>query len=236
MIMAVTAWGLIEFAARLLSPRERHAVLGDLAEANQSHWRSLLDVLGLFFRRQTILWSDWRPWLAGFGIALPVSYLLMCVSASVTSTYLRLFEQRVFGHGWPTGNEGVSLLICHIVLLIAWSWTAGFMVGSLSRRTLWVSLMLCLVPCFFCSSMFSLLPKACLFLFGVPGVWGLRHSLRVESVGRILALVLAALVTVLMLIAYRYGALWVFNWGLLLPVWYLAADARRYLPVSSRTL
>jgi hypothetical protein len=233
--MSATGWALVELVARLLPTHEREAVLGDLAEANEDELRSLFDVLGLFFRHQAILWCDWRPWLAGFGVALPGSYLLMYVSASVTTTYLRLFERRIFLHGWPTGHEGFSLLMCHIFLLIAWSWTAGFVVGSLSRCTLWASLLLCLVPCFSCAAMFLSLPNASLFLFAVPGIWGLRHGLRVRSVERTFALLLAATVTVLMLIAWKYDALWVFNWGLGLPVWYLAGAARRYVPVSART-
>jgi hypothetical protein len=126
--------------------------------------------------------------------------------------------------------------MCHIFLLIAWSWTAGFEVGSLSRRTLWASLILCLVPCFSCSAMFFPLPKAALFLFVVPGIWGLRHGLRFMSVERTFGLALAATVTVLMLITWKYDALWAFNWGLILPVWYLAAAAWRYVPVSARTV
>ncbi len=234
--MSATGWGLVELVAGLLSPHEREAVLGDLAEANENALRSIFDVLGLFFRRQAVLWCDWRPWLTGFGVALPSSYLLMCVSASVTSTYVRLFEPRIFLYGLPTGHEGFSLLMCHIFLLIAWSWTAGFEVGSLSRRTLWASLILCLVPCFSCSAMFFPLPKAALFLFVVPGIWGLRHGLRFMSVERTFGLALAATVTVLMLITWKYDALWAFNWGLILPVWYLAAAAWRYVPVSARTV
>jgi hypothetical protein len=222
--MEVTGWSLVELSARLLAPCERESVLGDLAEANQNALRSLLDVFGLFFRRQMQVWSDWRPWLAGFGIALPSSYLLMCVSASVTSTYMRLFEGRTFWHGWPTGHEGLPLLMCHIFLLIAWSWTSGFVVGSLSRRTVWASLLLCLVPCFLCSAMFLPLPKFCLFMFVVPGIWGLRQGLRHLVVDRAWALALAAMITLLMLIAWKYDALWIFNWGLVLPVWYFATS------------
>jgi hypothetical protein len=233
--MSAIGWRLVEFVARVLSPHEREAVLGDLAEANENALRSLVNVLGLFFRHQAILWCDWRPWLAGF-VALPSSYLLMGVSASVTTTYLRLFEPRISLKGWPTGDEGCYLLMCHIFLLIAWSWTAGFVVGSLSRRTLWASLMLCLAPCFSCLAMFSPLPRASLFLFVVPGIWGVCHGLRFMSVGRTFALVLAATVTVLMLVAWKCDALWVFNWGLILPVGYLAAAAWRCVPVSARTV
>jgi hypothetical protein len=52
--MGATGWGLVELVARLLSPNEREAVLGDLAEAHQNVLRSLFDVLGLFFRRQGV--------------------------------------------------------------------------------------------------------------------------------------------------------------------------------------
>jgi hypothetical protein len=63
----------------------------------------------------------------------------MHVSVSVTCTYQRLVNHKVYAGNWPTGHEGFPLLLCHIFLLIAWSWSAGYIVGSVSRRTLWAS-------------------------------------------------------------------------------------------------
>jgi hypothetical protein len=230
--MGATGWGLVELVARLLSPNEREAVLGDLAEANQNVLRSLFDVLGLFFQRQGVLWRDWRPWLAGFGVALPSCYLLMGVSASVTSTYVRLFDPKDYIPCWPTGREGFILFLCHIFLLIAWSWTAGFVVAWWSRGAVWVSAVLCLFP--FCVARFPIesLPRACLYLFLPLAILGARHGLRTMRVDAAFASVLAVAVTALMILAWKCGALRTLNWALIWPVWYLFAAARRRVPVA----
>ena len=87
-------WSLIEIAARLLEREEREAVLGDLVESRESAWDGLFGVLGLVLRRQAMLWRSWRPWLAGFGVALPSSFLLMGVSLSVSWSYLTVTMPR----------------------------------------------------------------------------------------------------------------------------------------------
>ena len=81
--MTAIGWSLVDAASRLLERPEREVVLGDLYEAGMGAWKGLLDVLGLVVRRQAALWQSWRPWLAGFGLALPASFLLMGVSLSV---------------------------------------------------------------------------------------------------------------------------------------------------------
>ena len=83
-------WSLAEIAARFLERDEREAVLGDLAEAGERSSEKLFAVLGLVVRRQVMLWKNWRPWLAGFGVALPSSFALMGVSVSVSWSYQRL--------------------------------------------------------------------------------------------------------------------------------------------------
>ena len=134
--MSGIPWPLVGLVSKLLDEDEREAVLGDLLEINEGAWQGFLDVSGLVFRRQIGLWKDPRPWLAGFVVALPSSYLLMYVSLSVTCTYQRLVNHRIYGWHGPTGHEGFPLLLCHIFLLIAWSWSAAYIVGSVSRRTL----------------------------------------------------------------------------------------------------
>jgi len=69
-------WSLVEWAARLLEQEEREAVLGDLVETRESAWDALFDVLVLVIRRQSLEWKSWKPWLAGFGVTLPSSFLL----------------------------------------------------------------------------------------------------------------------------------------------------------------
>jgi hypothetical protein len=227
--MTSTLWSLVEFAARPLKRDEREAVLGDSLEAGDSVWETLFGVLGFVLRQQLLLWKSWRPWLAVFALGLPSSYLLMAVSTSVTCTYDRLMGIKV-GHWAPTGHEGFVLLACHIFLLITWSWTSGFMLGSLSPRTLWLNAVLCCFLVLYSADHFRMmsLSRFSPFLFLVPAIWGVHqgvHSVRLK-LGP--ACLLAATITVLMISAWTSNALWVLNWLLLSPAWYLAATARRF--------
>jgi hypothetical protein len=56
-----------EFAARLLEPTERDAVLGDLIEAGETGWSAPRNVLGLIILRQAELLGTFGPWVAGPG-------------------------------------------------------------------------------------------------------------------------------------------------------------------------
>jgi hypothetical protein len=223
------AWQLVRLVSKLLDRDERDAVLGDLLETNESAWRGFLDVFGLVFRRQAGLWKDPRPWLAGFVVALPGSYLLMIVSVSVSCTYQRLVYHKVYGAHWPTGHEGFPLLLCHIFLLIAWSWSGGYMVGSVSRRTFWVSAALSAFASVFCLGKYpsESLSMDCLFLFLLPAVFGVRQGLRNARISLRAASLLALTMTVLMISAWSNKALWILNWALILPPWYLVATAWR---------
>jgi hypothetical protein len=214
-------------AALLLEPDEREAVLGDLTEAGETAWRSLLEILGLVARRQLTPWYSWRPWLAAFGVTLPGSLLLMGVSVSVSCTFQRLTGAAVFGVCAPTGQEGLPLLLCHILLLLTWAWSGGFVVGSISRQTLWVSVAVCLTPCLYCLSKFhvSSVPALCLLLFLPPAILGARHGLRMIRMRPPLAAALAAVATALMLCAWGNNALWILNWALIFPAWYIAIAA-----------
>ena len=220
--MAEPAPSLLELAARLLRPDDREAVLGDWAEAGQGSWRGLVEILGLAMRRETELWNNWRPWLAAFGIAWPCTLLLMGVSFSIACTYRRLAGPTACATCSPTGQEESLLLLCHVVLLITCSWIVGFAVGSVSRRTLWVSAVLCLAPCVYCLSLFheTSLSRLCLLLFLPPAILGARRSLRLTPIKPGVAIILATTVTVLMFFAWKSRALWVLNWALMAPVGY----------------
>jgi hypothetical protein len=216
-------WPLVELSSRLLDHEERDVVLGDLLETNENAWRGLLDVFGLVSRRQVGLWRDPRPWLAGFALAIPSSYLLMTASLSVSCTYQRLVNHKVYAGLWPTGHEGFPLLLCHVFLLITWSWSAGYMVGAASRQTIWASAALSALPCwlFLCIPFYG--PSFLLFL--PPAILGVRRGWQGAPVSLRAAAVLALTMTVLMISAWSNEALWVVNWALLCPAWYLVATA-----------
>jgi hypothetical protein len=227
--MNATGWPLVELTSKLLERDEREAVLGDLAESSESAWHGLLDVFGLVLRREAGVWKTPRPWLAGFGVALPISFLLMGVSLSVSCTYQRLIHHKVYDCWWPTGHEGFSLLVCHILLLITWSWAGGYVVGVVSRRTLWVSAALSLLPSVICLGGFRLeaLSRLSLFLFLLPAILGVRQGMRNARISLRSASLLALTITVLMISAWSSKALWIFNWALILPTWYLVATTWR---------
>ena len=228
-------WPLVEAAARLLARDEREAVLGDLMEAGESAWHALLGVLGLVFRREAVVWKSWRPWLAGFGVALPTSFLLMGFSLSVSWSYLRFRCPELLSQASLTRPSAFLVLMCQALLLIGWSWTSGFVVGSVSRRTLWASTVLCYSPCLFCLSRFRVesLSRFCLLLFLLPATWGVRQGLRISRMKRSSAMVLALGVTLLMIPAWSSAGQrwdsphWTLNWALSWPAWYLVATAQR---------
>jgi hypothetical protein len=219
---------LLQIAARPLERNERDAVLGDLAETGTSAWRGMREVLGLVARREIALWYDWRPWLAAFGVALPGSLLLMGVSLSVSCTWQRLSGAAVFGVCAPTGREGYLLLACQVLLLLTWAWTSGFFVGSVSRRTLWVSVAVSLTQCLFCLFRFhgSSVSGLCLLLFLPPAILGARYALRKVRMQSGMALALATAATALMIYTWGNSALWYLNWALILPAWIIAILAR----------
>jgi hypothetical protein len=227
--MTSVGWSFVEAAARLLARDEREAVLGDVVEAGENAWRALLGVLGLAFRQQALRWRGWQPWLAAFGLALPGSLLLMGVSVSVSCTYQRLLGSKIFDGCSPTSHEGFLLLLCHVFLLITWSWTSGFVLASVSRQTLWVSAALSAFPCLFCLARFRVesLSRLCLLLFLLPAIWGVRQGLRMPRIKLSSAIVLAVAVTVLMILAWTDKGLWTLNWTLIWPAWYMVATARK---------
>jgi hypothetical protein len=237
-------WSLTGVASRLLEREEREAVLGDLCEASESGWNGLLEVSGLVLRRQVELWRSWRPWLAGFGLALPASFLLMGISLSVSNGYELCawlvrnhpyFDPKlVQGTGLSVGPR-IGFVFCQFVLMIGLAWTVGFVVGRLSRRTLWMSALLCLSPCLFCLARFRMpeMSRASLLLFVLPAIWGAWCGLRVVRIRLGPAVILAAAITALMIRVWGVAHLWstsgwwMANWLLIWPAWYLVANALR---------
>jgi hypothetical protein len=225
--MSATGWSIVQTAARLLERDECDAVLGDLLEAGDGAWNGLLDVVGLLIRRQLKLFKSWRPWLATLGLALPASFVLMGFSISVSWSYRHLLDPTSVARG-PGAGAGLILLTSHVLLLIAWSWSAGFVVSTLSRRTLWLSAAACCCACLLCLARFreTSLPSLCLLLYLPPAIAGVRQGLRMVRIKRRSAIMLALGVTLLMLPMWS-GGLWAINWVLIWPAWYLVATAQR---------
>jgi len=141
-------WRLVDLVSRMLEPDERDAVRGDFAESRETGGQALRDVLGLVVLRQAGLWKDWRPWLTLVGLVVPLGMLLSLVSrrmAAGSAIYAWLYL-----NNWDWGyvqNPGfrhdlagdMAAVFMEYGTLICWSWTGGFVLGSLSRRTIWVN-------------------------------------------------------------------------------------------------
>ncbi|MGA8036586.1 MAG: hypothetical protein WA823_18110 [Candidatus Acidiferrales bacterium] len=221
--MSSPHWSLVEAAALLLEPREREVVLGDLAETGERASRAVLAVFGLIVRRQVAAWREWRPWLAAFGLAMPGSFFLMGASVAVSWGVAAVVSGAAL-----TPQTGLALL-CQIVLLAAWSWTGGFVVGSISRRTVWVSAVLCASPCLMCLAMFrsQTLSRPCLVMFLVPAIVGVIMGVRMTRIPFRLAVALAVIVTSFMLPTLLTDSTSVLGWALIWPAWYLVIAARK---------
>jgi hypothetical protein len=220
-------WALVEVAARLLERSERDAVLGDLLEAGEGAWRGSLDVLGLVILRQLLHWKSWQPWLATFGLALPGSLLLMGISVSVSSMFVRLIDLKIPGAFAQVIHDGFLQLLWGGLLLVGCSWACGFVLGSLSRRTLWVSIASSCFACSFCFVRFRepSLSRLCLFLFLLPAICGISQALRSIRINLALAIFLALAITTFMILLSNSKSLWTSNWSLLWPAWYIVATS-----------
>jgi hypothetical protein len=230
-------WILVESFARFLPAEEREPILGDMMEANENAWQGLSELFGLAVRRHTELWKTWRPWLVGFGVALPGSFMLMGASMSVSWSYMRLLCPDMLAQASLTKPSAMIVLLWQALLLIGWAWTAGFVVGSISKRTLWVSALLCYSPCLLCLSQFrgESLPKSCLLLFLLPAIWGAHRGFRISKIGFSSALLIAVALTLMIVPTLSSSRLQtlspqnvIMNWALIIPAWYLVITARKH--------
>ncbi|MFC5864947.1 hypothetical protein ACFPT7_21745 [Acidicapsa dinghuensis] len=217
-------WSAAEAAALLLPASEREAVLGDLMETDASGWKALRAVIWLRVRREVELWRRWQPWAVGLGLALPSSFVLLGASVSVAWA----FRGVLHGGGLhPDLVGGVLTFLEQALLMAGVAWCGGQTVALLSRRTLWTSALLCLIPCCFCLSRFrtEVLSPWCLLLFLVPAMCGIAVGLRRGHGGWKVQTGIAVFLTALALAQWRITLLTLCV--LLWPAWYLATSARK---------
>lgn len=225
--MNVIGWTLVDAVSRALERDEREAALGDMIEAGAGSWRALPDVVGLVVRRQILLWKSWRPWLAAFAVTLPSSMLLLGVSFS----FSRAWQQFVSPLSLKVSGTPVELslpyLLCHLGLLVGWSWTAGFVVVRMSRRTVWASAVLSVLPCVLCLTRFNAqsMSRLSVLLFLPPAVWGAWRGLRTTKIKSSATIAIAAAITALTFATAGARSSWLINWVLGWPAWYLVATA-----------
>jgi hypothetical protein len=226
-VMRRVSWALAELAAQLLEPHERDAVRGDLAECGVGGWRAFLEVLGLVARRQAALWADWRPWVAVIAIVVPIGLLLSHATrwwadayAIDIQIYTQLWDISYFKYpGW---SRELALVFWSGTLsaaaLAGWSWASGYVLASLSRRTVWMAVALFALILFlgtlgtatiaranagaFAGHFFGVVfPRLIrFFLVLLPALWGI-HCSRRASVSRVMLATGAVTLIVLTLLA-----------------------------------
>jgi len=142
-IMNRICWWLVDIVSRALEADERDAVRGDLAESDDSPGHALVSVLGLVVRRQAALWKHWRPWLIMTLLIAPLGMLLSVASrlaADQNATYIWLYANNWdwallrYAEFWYELRDSAVFVVMRCLPLVCWSWTGGFVLGSVSRR------------------------------------------------------------------------------------------------------
>jgi hypothetical protein len=148
-IAASFTWWCANRLSRLLEPAERSIVLGVLVEARAGGAPALREIGGLVGRRQAALWLAWQPWVALLLVAVPLGVMLSFVTrwwADYNVVLLLPYLRR--GLSWTLlENQGIRNdaievglgVIADVLSLLAWSWTCGYALGVLSRRTRWLT-------------------------------------------------------------------------------------------------
>jgi hypothetical protein len=139
-----SAWWCAERLSRLLERDERGVVWGDLVESGVGPRRALVEIAGLVARRQAALWLEWRPWVALATVAVPLGVLLSYItrwwadgSATLLAPYLTRLSWAHLQNPAARSDfiEFTALLLLGYAALIGWSWTCGFVLGTMSPRT-----------------------------------------------------------------------------------------------------
>ena len=259
--MTRIGWWFVDRVSRMLEPGERDAVLGDFAESGLTAAPALRDLLGLIIRRQAALWKDWRPWLALLLVVAPFGILLSLIcrylaEGSATTFYL-------YVNAWTWGfleSPGARRDLAHysadifrsFSTLVCWSWTTGFVIGSLARRTIWVNGTLFTIVLFgellagphhhnpFNPLVFSLTfyravlpPLLCTVLIFLPALWGMHKAFRLANLPPLRTILWAAAIATMTGLAIRDLEVSVMS-ALMSALWPLRAGwGLRLLPLAA---
>jgi hypothetical protein len=141
--MTRICWRLVDILSRMLDTDDRQAVRGDLAESGQSVAHAIRDVSDLVVHRQIGLWAVWQPWLALVGIACLAGVLLSRIAfrldVDLEQQLMAYYTYGVHFGTLLTPQQDIAWLLCLAIALLLWSWTCGFVLGSLSGRAIWLT-------------------------------------------------------------------------------------------------
>jgi hypothetical protein len=136
-------WWFVDIVSLMLEPDDRDAVRGDYEESGEPCGRALRGLVSLIIRRQLALWKEWRPWLALVGLVGIVAVLLSAIALRLDVTVSQqLRTYLAYGVPFETGltiGQDIVYMGCLALALLAWSWTGGFVLGSLSGRASWLT-------------------------------------------------------------------------------------------------
>ncbi len=142
---------VVDLIALLLPPCDRETVLGDLEESGASLASSFFAILGFVLRRQFFCWLSWRPWFAAIALAYTTTWLLMGNSVEISTNAVKWYWGPA---SWHYVLHLLSDFTLALLRLLAAAWSAGFAAARISRRTLWCSMLLLLVPSIHCFKLF----------------------------------------------------------------------------------
>jgi hypothetical protein len=213
---------LIDQLCRMLEPDECDAIMGDLAELGVTDKQAVRDIVGFFVARQVDSWKDWRPWLALIGLVVPIGVLLSQISLALSETLsMHLWVYWHFGEHFGTGLtviQETEALSCQALSVIAWSWVSGFVLGSLSGRTIYFNGTLFYFIWLFSAAALEMHPFTFgsttlplilgILLFLLPSLLGMRYGLRLRILSMGHALLLAAAVAALTLLTTWTDGWW----------------------------
>lgn len=199
-------WRLADLASQLLERDERDVVCGDLSEARATGPQALREVVGLVWRRQLLLWTEWRPWVALATLGVPLGLLLGATAA--VWTYTDAIYAWLYVDNWTWAyiqSPGSRLeLERHVVsfafrvaALTSASWASGFVIAIFSRHAFWVTgglFCLAVLGAFavtmptvaeqhaavFAVTFYRVVlpPLAATMLILIPSIWGMRSAFR----------------------------------------------------------
>jgi hypothetical protein len=143
-------WRTADAVSALLTPAERLAVLGDLAEARVSDREALRHVVGLVLRRQLNQACSIAGLCGTVLLALPIGIVLSAraqhwaVGAGVYLwSFLRAGSVESLARTmWNAGDANVATVAVWVLLnaatLAGWSTGAGWALGAFARRGNWI--------------------------------------------------------------------------------------------------